>query len=110
MPIHPQFKLQPKALTLFLRLRLCPLAPQPKGGAFTGNDKDFFRFRLGSGEVIPGFEEAVAGMKVRALQQRRFMGEWPGAAALCRSMRMCRAAGAGGAASELLRVPCACCG
>jgi len=33
-----------------------------KGGAFE-NDKDFFRFILGDGTVIPAFEEMVAGMK-----------------------------------------------
>ncbi|KAK3421327.1 hypothetical protein EUGRSUZ_G01979 [Eucalyptus grandis] len=33
-----------------------------KGGSFEGNDKDFFKFKIGSQEVIPAFEEAVAGM------------------------------------------------
>lgn len=33
-----------------------------KGGSFEGDDKDFFKFRLGSREVIPAFEEAVSGM------------------------------------------------
>ena len=33
-----------------------------KGGAFE-NDKDYFRFILGDGAVIPAFEEMVAGMK-----------------------------------------------
>ncbi|KAF5449206.1 hypothetical protein F2P56_029684 [Juglans regia] len=33
-----------------------------KGGSFEGNDKDFFKFRVGSHEVIPAFEEAVSGM------------------------------------------------
>ncbi|KAG8649489.1 hypothetical protein MANES_08G100500v8 [Manihot esculenta] len=33
-----------------------------KGGSFEGNEKDFFKFKLGSGEVIPAFEEAVSGM------------------------------------------------
>ncbi|XP_050223959.1 peptidyl-prolyl cis-trans isomerase FKBP19, chloroplastic isoform X2 [Mercurialis annua] len=33
-----------------------------KGGSFEGNDKEFFKFKLGSGEVIPAFEEAVSGM------------------------------------------------
>jgi len=37
---------------------------QPKGSAFTGEDKDFLRFKLGSQTMIPGFEEAVRGMKV----------------------------------------------
>lgn len=41
-----------------------PAALQPKGGAFTGDEKEFFRFVLGSNTVIPAFEEAVAGMKV----------------------------------------------
>lgn len=38
---------------------------KPKGGAFTGEEKDYFRFLLGAGTVIPAFEEAVAGMRVR---------------------------------------------
>lgn len=38
---------------------------KPKGSAFTGDDKDFYRFRLGAHTVIPGIEEAVAGMKAR---------------------------------------------
>ncbi|KAK8359986.1 hypothetical protein V6Z11_A04G134000 [Gossypium hirsutum] len=33
-----------------------------KGGSFVGDDKDFFKFRLGSQEVIPAFEEAITGM------------------------------------------------
>ncbi|GAB2256957.1 hypothetical protein Droror1_Dr00023016 [Drosera rotundifolia] len=33
-----------------------------KGGSFEGGDKDFFKFKLGSHEVIPAFEEAVPGM------------------------------------------------
>ncbi|OAY76325.1 Peptidyl-prolyl cis-trans isomerase FKBP19, chloroplastic, partial [Ananas comosus] len=33
-----------------------------KGGSFEGGDKDFFKFKLGSGQVIPAFEEAIAGM------------------------------------------------
>lgn len=39
---------------------------QPKGGSFTGDDKDFLRFKLGEHQVIPAFEEAVASMKVCA--------------------------------------------
>ena len=37
---------------------------KPKGSAFSGEDKDFFRFKLGDSSVIPAFNEAVAGMKV----------------------------------------------
>ncbi|KAK3127735.1 hypothetical protein QOZ80_7AG0577720 [Eleusine coracana subsp. coracana] len=33
-----------------------------KGGSFEGGDKDFFKFKLGSGQVIPAFEEAIQGM------------------------------------------------
>ena len=36
---------------------------KPKGSAFVGDDKDFFRFTLGSGTVIPGFDAAVDGMR-----------------------------------------------
>ena len=35
---------------------------KPKGSSFAG-DKDYLRFVLGAGQVIPAFEEAVAGMK-----------------------------------------------
>merc|ERR1712023_576914 len=34
-----------------------------KGGAFTGEGKDFLRYTLGRDEVIPAFEEATQGMK-----------------------------------------------
>ena len=34
-----------------------------KGGAFTGDNKEYLRFVLGSGEMIGAFEEALAGMK-----------------------------------------------
>ena len=37
-------------------------ASQAKGGSFA-KDKDFFRFTLGRGQVIPAFEEAVLTMK-----------------------------------------------
>ncbi|KAI9125562.1 hypothetical protein K1719_002980 [Acacia pycnantha] len=33
-----------------------------KGGSFEGDDKDFFKFKVGSQEVISAFEEAVSGM------------------------------------------------
>ena len=39
---------------------------KPRGGAFTGDEKEFYRFKLGQREVIPAFEEAVAGMQVCA--------------------------------------------
>lgn len=44
---------------------------QPKGGSFTGEDKDYLRFVLGSHSVIPAFEEAVATMKVRTSSRGR---------------------------------------
>ena len=43
-----------------------PLHTQAKGGSFVGDNKDFFRFRLGERAVIPAFEEAVETMRVRA--------------------------------------------
>ncbi|KAG6488207.1 peptidyl-prolyl cis-trans isomerase FKBP19, chloroplastic-like isoform X1 [Zingiber officinale] len=33
-----------------------------KGGSFEGDDKDFFKFKVGFKEVIPAFEEAIIGM------------------------------------------------
>uniref|UniRef100_A0A7N0TZ14 peptidylprolyl isomerase n=1 Tax=Kalanchoe fedtschenkoi TaxID=63787 RepID=A0A7N0TZ14_KALFE len=33
-----------------------------KGGSFEGDDKDYFKFRIGSQEVIPAFEEAIMGI------------------------------------------------
>ncbi|XP_030514403.1 peptidyl-prolyl cis-trans isomerase FKBP19, chloroplastic isoform X2 [Rhodamnia argentea] len=40
-----------------------------KGGSFEGNDKDFFKFKIGSQEVIPAFEEAVAGMALGGVRR-----------------------------------------
>ncbi|KAJ9549449.1 hypothetical protein OSB04_021992 [Centaurea solstitialis] len=40
-----------------------------KGGSFEGDDKSFFRFRLGSHEVIPAFEEAVSGMALGGIRR-----------------------------------------
>lgn len=40
-----------------------------RGGAFTGDDKDYFRFQLGDPSVIPAFNEAVAGMKVGGVRR-----------------------------------------
>ncbi|KAK9117723.1 hypothetical protein Sjap_016670 [Stephania japonica] len=40
-----------------------------KGGSFEGNEKDFFKFKLGSQQVIPAFEEAVAGMSLGGIRR-----------------------------------------
>lgn len=40
-----------------------------KGGSFEGDDKSFYRFRLGSHEVIPAFEEAVSGMALGGVRR-----------------------------------------
>ena len=40
-----------------------------RGGAFTGDDKAFFRFRLGDPGVLPAFNEAVASMKVGSIRR-----------------------------------------
>ncbi|XP_074304112.1 peptidyl-prolyl cis-trans isomerase FKBP19, chloroplastic isoform X1 [Silene latifolia] len=40
-----------------------------KGGSFEGDDKEFFKFRIGSNEVIPAFEEAVIGMSLGGIRR-----------------------------------------
>ncbi|KMZ59387.1 Peptidyl-prolyl cis-trans isomerase FKBP19, chloroplastic [Zostera marina] len=42
-----------------------------KGGSFEGDNKDFFKFTVGSKQVIPAFEEAIAGMSPGGV--RRFL-------------------------------------
>ncbi|KAL2927549.1 Peptidyl-prolyl cis-trans isomerase FKBP19 chloroplastic, partial [Bienertia sinuspersici] len=40
-----------------------------KGGSFEGDDKDYFKFKIGSEEVIPAFEEAVSGMSLGGVRR-----------------------------------------
>lgn len=40
-----------------------------RGGSFTGDEKDFFRFTLGDGSVVAGFDEAVRGMRVGGVRR-----------------------------------------
>ena len=40
-----------------------------KGGAFTGEDKDFFRFSTDDDRVIPAFKEAIVGMHVGTIRR-----------------------------------------
>ncbi|XP_020522973.1 peptidyl-prolyl cis-trans isomerase FKBP19, chloroplastic isoform X2 [Amborella trichopoda] len=40
-----------------------------KGGSFEGGDKDFYKFVLGSNQVIPAFEEAVASMSLGGVRR-----------------------------------------
>ncbi|KAK9076236.1 hypothetical protein SSX86_004569 [Deinandra increscens subsp. villosa] len=40
-----------------------------KGGSFEGGDKSFYRFQLGSHEVIPAFEEAIASMSLGGVRR-----------------------------------------
>ncbi|KAJ1274773.1 hypothetical protein BS78_05G087100 [Paspalum vaginatum] len=53
-----------------------------KGGSFEGGDKDFFKFKVGSGQVIPAFEEAISGMapggvrRALTLQDNCTTGSW----------------------------------
>ncbi|XP_063939524.1 peptidyl-prolyl cis-trans isomerase FKBP19, chloroplastic isoform X2 [Daucus carota subsp. sativus] len=44
--------------------------PMPKkGDMVVGDDKAFYRFKLGSREVIPAFEEAVSGMSLGGIRR-----------------------------------------
>ena len=54
---------QPTCLVKHQDHECAPFHTQAKGGSFTGDTKDFFRFILGEKKVIPAFEEAVASMK-----------------------------------------------
>ncbi|XP_059633408.1 peptidyl-prolyl cis-trans isomerase FKBP19, chloroplastic isoform X2 [Cornus florida] len=40
-----------------------------KGGSFEGNDKEFYKFKIGYQEVIPAFEEAVSGMALGGIRR-----------------------------------------
>lgn len=40
-----------------------------KGGAFTGETKDFFRFKVDNADVIGAFREAIVGMKVGGIRR-----------------------------------------
>lgn len=40
-----------------------------KGGSFEGEEKEFFKFRIGSQQVIPAFEEAVTGMALGGIRR-----------------------------------------
>lgn len=40
-----------------------------KGGSFEGDDKDFYKFKVGSEEVIPAFQEAVSGMALGGVRR-----------------------------------------
>ncbi|XP_027100460.1 peptidyl-prolyl cis-trans isomerase FKBP19, chloroplastic-like [Coffea arabica] len=40
-----------------------------KGGSFEGGDKEFYKFKIGSEEVIPAFQEAVSGMALGGVRR-----------------------------------------
>lgn len=40
-----------------------------KGGSFVGDDKDFYKFKIGSQQVIPAFEEAISGMALGGIRR-----------------------------------------
>lgn len=42
---------------------------KPKGSSFVDDDKDYYRFTLGSNAVIPAIEEAVADMRPGAIRR-----------------------------------------
>ncbi|KAG4152746.1 hypothetical protein ERO13_D04G141000v2 [Gossypium hirsutum] len=57
-----QYKVDWDGYTIGYYGRIFEARNKTKGGSFVGDDKDFFKFRLGSQEVIPAFEEAITGM------------------------------------------------
>jgi hypothetical protein len=59
--------LPPMALSTSLTDLCC--SPQPKGSSFVDDNKEYFRFKLGAGSVVPAIEEAVAGMKPGAIRR-----------------------------------------
>ncbi|KAG1667571.1 hypothetical protein FOA52_014652 [Chlamydomonas sp. UWO 241] len=42
---------------------------KPKGSSFTGENKDFIRFVLGDGSMIPAVEEAILGMRAGGIRR-----------------------------------------
>lgn len=42
---------------------------KPRGGSFTGDEKDFMRFTVGDPKVIPAFNEALEGMKTGGIRR-----------------------------------------
>ena len=62
----------------------------PKGGAFD-EDKTSFRFVVGKGQVIPGLEEGVVGIKAGGVRQIVVPPEVGGARVLSCCFRLCRA-------------------
>ena len=44
-----------------------------KGGAFTGDDKDFITISVDDDKVIPAFREVIVGMKVGCIDESSFL-------------------------------------
>ncbi|PWZ53227.1 Peptidyl-prolyl cis-trans isomerase FKBP19, chloroplastic [Zea mays] len=57
-----QYKVDWDGYTIGYYGRIFEARNKTKGGSFEGGDKDFFKFKVGSGQVIPAFEEAISGM------------------------------------------------
>nr|CAB3486535.1 unnamed protein product [Digitaria exilis] len=57
-----QYKVDWDGYTIGYYGRIFEARNKTKGGSFEGGDKDFFKFKVGSGQVIPAFEEAILGM------------------------------------------------
>uniref|UniRef100_A0A0D9WV95 peptidylprolyl isomerase n=1 Tax=Leersia perrieri TaxID=77586 RepID=A0A0D9WV95_9ORYZ len=57
-----QYKVDWDGYTIGYYGRIFEARNKTKGGSFEGGDKDFFKFKFGSGQVIPAFEEAISGM------------------------------------------------
>ncbi|KAH9658477.1 peptidyl-prolyl cis-trans isomerase FKBP19 [Citrus sinensis] len=64
-----QYKVDWDGYTIGYYGRIFEARNKTKGGSFEGDDKDYFKFRLGSQDVIPAFEEAVSGMALGGVRR-----------------------------------------
>eukprot|EP00897_Mesotaenium_endlicherianum_P004115 jgi/Mesen1/3731/ME000203S02820 len=68
-PSGLQYKVDWDGFTIGYYGRIFEARNKAKGGSFEGSEKDFFRFQLGAGQVIPAFEEAIVGMHVGGVRR-----------------------------------------
>ncbi|KAF5953373.1 hypothetical protein HYC85_006229 [Camellia sinensis] len=74
IPSHPSPSVDWDGYTIGYYGRIFEARNKTKGGSFEGDDKDFYKFRIGYQQVIPAFEEAISGMALGGI--RRARGPW----------------------------------